>query len=137
MEYEWEYAARAGKAGDLYAGSNLLELVGWFDANANQQVQALKLKHPNQWNIYDMCGDVWEWCHEVYVQQTVHINADLYEKNPNAPWSDRTKERILKGGDFLSEADKCLITHRMIKDREQYVNLKSGAAYGMRVVKPI
>ena len=58
-EAEWEYAARAGTTGARYGE---LDLIGWHDANSGGQTHAVKQKQPNAWGLYDMIGNVWEWC---------------------------------------------------------------------------
>ena len=63
-EAEWEYAARGGpyKSPYLYAGSNKLKEVGWYDENSYNETKSVGLKDPNELGLYDMSGNVYEWC---------------------------------------------------------------------------
>ena len=63
-EAEWEFAARGGKQGKgyKYAGSNTLGDVAWYDDNSGSQTHAVKTKSPNELGLYDMSGNVFEWC---------------------------------------------------------------------------
>jgi len=69
-EAEWQYAARGGVYGWQYpfeyAGSNKLEEVGWYDENSYQETKDVGLKTPNLLGLYDMSGNVWEWCSDWY-----------------------------------------------------------------------
>ena len=68
-EEEWEYGARGGKykKGAEYAGSSILEEVGWYsdefgDKNSHEETQILGFRLPNELGLYDMSGNIWEWC---------------------------------------------------------------------------
>jgi formylglycine-generating enzyme required for sulfatase activity len=86
LEKEWEYAAKAG-TNNLWAGTNDKNQVGevaWFEDNSKKQTHTVKGKLPNEWGFYDMSGNVWEWCY------------DLYASN-----LDR---RVSRGGDWGNDA---------------------------------
>jgi formylglycine-generating enzyme required for sulfatase activity len=62
-EAEWEYACRAGSSGIRYGE---LEDIAWYRANSDGTVHEVAMKTPNAWGLYDMIGNVWEWCWDVY-----------------------------------------------------------------------
>lgn len=67
-EAEWEYAARGGQNGEgyRYAGSGKLVEVGWFIGNEGKETREVGLQYSNELGLYDMCGNVWEWCTDWY-----------------------------------------------------------------------
>ena len=95
-EKEWEYAACGGmKAnGYLYAGSNHVEKVAWYNKNSDNTNHVVKSLQPNELGLYDMSGNVWEWC------------SDLFE--PEA----KDSMRVLRGGGSNRNADRCQVTYR-------------------------
>jgi len=96
-EAEWEFAARGGEKGATqafkYAGSNDLDQVGWYDLNSRDQSSAHPVgqKQPNQLGLYDMSGNVQEWCSDIY---------GSYEAGSSQNYSGATSgnERVLRGG---------------------------------------
>ena len=67
-ESEWEYAAKGGnKSGNYtYAGSNHIKEVAWYDWNSHNSTHSVKQKSPNELGVYDMSGNVWEWCEDLF-----------------------------------------------------------------------
>jgi formylglycine-generating enzyme required for sulfatase activity len=98
-EAEWEYACRAGTNGD-YAGE--LDRMGWYDANSGETRRPVGRKQPNAWGLYDMHGNVWEWCQDWY-------DASYYDRSPRVdpqgPASGAS--RVYRGGCWYGTADNC------------------------------
>jgi formylglycine-generating enzyme required for sulfatase activity len=93
---EWEYACRAGTDGD-FAGD--VDQMGWHRANSGHRTHLVGQKKPNAWGLYDMHGNVWEWCLDRW-----HRN---YEGAPTdgSPWmSGETFEPVMRGGSFINPA---------------------------------
>jgi len=106
-EAEWEYAARSGGKSEKYSGGNDLDSVAWYDSNSGDQTHQVGQKQPNGLGIYDMSGNVWEWCQDWY--------SDSYYKssprnNPQGPSSER--DRVLRGGSWYSSAAGTRATYR-------------------------
>ncbi|MFN8349049.1 MAG: formylglycine-generating enzyme family protein [Spirosomataceae bacterium] len=111
-EAEWEYAAKGGKYGQkypfIYAGSNKLEEVGWYDENSQGETQRVGLKTPNLLGLHDMSGNVWEWCHDwysAYSPTTGHAVA-----NPTGPATGTY--RVYRGGSWYNDAQGCRTSYR-------------------------
>ena len=96
-DVEWEFAARGGvKAnGYVYAGSNHVDDVAWYNRNSGNLTHEVKQLKPNELGLYDMSGNLWEWC------------SDLYDENAK----DATM-RVLRGGGWNRNADRCQVTFR-------------------------
>ena len=110
-EAEWEYAARggAGSKGYTYAGSNDLDKVGWYSENSGNKTQPVGQKAPNELGLYDLSGNVWEWCEDDW-----HANLDSVPKDGSA-WTDqpqRGAHRVHRGGSWLNGAGRCRVSHR-------------------------
>ena len=110
-EVEWEYAARGGQhtRDFTYAGSNDLEEVGWFDDNSLEATWPVGQKRPNELGIYDLSGNVWEWCWDWYANyQTAYGDAYMGSmKNPKGHISG--EYRVLRGGSWISNPDYCRV----------------------------
>ena len=113
MEAEWEYAARGGKKseGFEYAGSNLLKEVGWYRDNSYGETRSVSMKAPNELGLFDMSGNVLEWCHDWY--STVYYEEchkqDIVE-NPRGP-AEGT-DRVMRGGSWGYDPQFCRCTAR-------------------------
>ena len=106
-EAQWEYAARGGNKshGYKYSGSNNLSSVAWYDSNSSSQTHAVKQKQPNELGLYDMSGNVWEWCRDWYGDYT-----SSSQRNPHGPSSGSF--RVLRGGSWLYDAQYCRVSIR-------------------------
>ena len=106
-EAEWEYAARGGKKskGYKYSGSNSLDGVAWYDGNSGDKTHPVKGKKANELWLYDMSGNVWEWCQDWYDDYSG--DAQL---NPQGPSSG--SDRVLRGGSWGSLARYCRVSYR-------------------------
>jgi len=101
-EAEWEYAARGGNQsrGYTYAGSNSAGTVAWYWDNSGKKTHPVGTKQPNELGLYDMSGNVWEWCWDWYDKK---YYAQSPSKNPKGPSSGA--QRVRRGGswDLLAE----------------------------------
>jgi formylglycine-generating enzyme required for sulfatase activity len=85
-EAEWAYACRAGTTGPRYGE---LDAIAWHRGNSGERPHGVGLKLPNAWGLYDMIGNVWEWCWDVY-------DAEVYKDY-----------RVIKGGGWFDEHWSC------------------------------
>lgn len=97
-EAQWEYAARGGlkSAGTRYSGSNDIAKVSWFYGNSNQCTHDVRIKTANELGVFDMSGNVWEWCDDWF-------NENFYAENTDwtNPKNDvETSYRVLRGGSW-------------------------------------
>jgi formylglycine-generating enzyme required for sulfatase activity len=109
-EAEWEYAARGGmnSQNTKYAGSNDLDAVGWYEQNSETKTQPIGKKKANELGMYDVTGNVWEWCHDLYDPNFYSVSAS---DNPSGPVSGEGV-RIIRGGGWRSRAQGCRVTAR-------------------------
>jgi sulfatase modifying factor 1 len=98
-EAEWEYAARAGQD-TLYAGSDLLGEVAWWDVNAGGGPHPVGGLYPNAWGLYDMTGNVWEWTWDWYGP---YLEGD--QVDPTGPATG--ERRVSRGGAWYSRPPTC------------------------------
>jgi formylglycine-generating enzyme required for sulfatase activity len=115
-EAEWEYAAKGGKESEeskkyKYAESNNIGEVAWYDENSETKTHNVGLKLPNELGLYDMSGNVWEWCD------------DWYDKNH--------ADRVLRGGSWGSDAVDCHVSFRYCDAPGLRFN-----SFGFRLVLP-
>ena len=103
-EAEWEYACRAGTRESYSFGSDAAKLkaYAWFKANAGQAPHPVGQKNPNAWGLYDMHGNVAEWCHDFY-SETFYSQSP--GKDPHGPISG--DKCPLRGGSWRSSEDGC------------------------------
>ena len=106
-EVEWEYAARGGKKskGYTYSGSDTVGEVAWYDGNSSSKTHAVKTKAANELGIYDMSGNVWEWCSDW--DDTYSSSA---QTDPAGPTTGAN--RVNRGGSWFSNAANCRCASR-------------------------
>ena len=112
-EAEWEYAARGGfhQSKYKYAGSNRLEDVGWHYENSHLETKAVGLKQPNALGLYDMSGNVWEWCEDWFDEKHYETWAKTgVVENPTEPVQGR--HRVLRGGSWVYDPGYCRLLSR-------------------------
>ena len=100
-EAEWEKAARAGASTKYCFGDNESDLkdYAWYYANANKQTHPVGTKKPNVFGLYDMHGNVWEWCSDIY-DENYYSNSPT--NNPKGPSSkDNDPQRVYRGGSWF------------------------------------
>ncbi|MEM9928190.1 MAG: formylglycine-generating enzyme family protein [Bacteroidota bacterium] len=108
-EAEWEYAAQAGRRDHRYAGSNVLAEVGWYYRNNDKETMPGQLLAPNAFGLYDMSGNVWEWCEDDW-----HGNYEWYPPDSRA-WVDaeeRAGLRVRRGGSWYDLPWYCRSAYR-------------------------
>lgn len=112
-EAEWEYAAKGGNKSKtyLYSGSNQLDKVGWYKKNSGKQIHPVGQLSPNELDLYDMSGNVWEWCHDWY---GFDYYANSSKKNPFGP--EEGTSRVMRGGAWNMDEWNCRISRRSSKD---------------------
>jgi formylglycine-generating enzyme required for sulfatase activity len=107
-EAEWEYAARGGSKsnGHPYAGNHDLSSVAWFSSNSGSKIHSVGQKQPNELGLYDMSGNVWEWCADRYGANYYH-NRPNPDVNPQGPPSGLW--RVFRGGSWNYFQDLCRV----------------------------
>jgi len=97
-EAEWEYACRAGSTTEYHTGNNLAALssVAWLHENSDGSTHPVGIKAKNNWGLYDMHGNVWEWCNDWY-DENYYVDSPRF--NPTGP--ETGKFKIMRGGGWI------------------------------------
>ena len=109
-EAEWEYAARGGNKsqGNKYAGSSNIDEVCWYTDNSDATTHAVATKSPNELELYDMSGNVYERCQDWYYEDYSFISGE--QINPTGP--DSGTLRVMRGGSYMIDANRCRVSRR-------------------------
>jgi formylglycine-generating enzyme required for sulfatase activity len=131
-EAEWEYACRAGTQGAYFfgAGADRLGEYAWTSSNAGQTTHPVGEKRPNPWGLYDMYGNVAEWCNDYY-SPSAYSSAD--GNDPHGPASG--DYRVLRGGSWRSGPAVCRSAARMGEPPGAGDTCMGYEAYGFRCVR--
>jgi len=105
-EAEWEYAARGGNKskGYKYAGSDTVSDVAWYYENSGDKTQEVGKKAPNELGLYDMSGNVWEWCSDLYGSYSSPAQINRYNTSGSG--------RVLRGGSWVSSTADTRVASR-------------------------
>ena len=125
-EAEWEYACRAGTTGP-YAGNGNLDDMGWYDGNSGGGTQPVGLKRANALELYDMHGNVWEWCND----WSESYGGDVTDPTGAASGVNR----VLRGGGWLDYAWRCRSAIRAGRNRgyrDEYIGFRLCCSAGPR-----
>jgi formylglycine-generating enzyme required for sulfatase activity len=124
-EAEWEYACRASSS-TVFSFGNETDRIGeyaWYSDNSQNQTQPVGKKKPNAWGLYDMHGNVWEWCQDFFGDYPFHAIAD-----PKGP--DNGEKRVLRSGSWFFKARFARSAYR----KSNYPDNR-GYNYGFRVAR--
>jgi formylglycine-generating enzyme required for sulfatase activity len=129
-EAEWEYAARGGRLskGYEYAGSNNLEEVGWYGENSGNNTHPVGLKKANELGLYDLSGNVWEWCEDNWHNSKQYKLDYKGVRNPDG--APKGGSRVVRGGSWVSDPFVCRSSFR--DGRYPYVMRYN---YGVRLAR--
>jgi formylglycine-generating enzyme required for sulfatase activity len=108
-EAEWEYAARGGihRKSYKYSGSDSLSVVAWYDDNSGSTPHPVGQKSPNELGLYDMSGNVWEWCSDKFEIGSYSMNSDIDEQAHSIE-----SERVIRGGSYINIESGCEVFYR-------------------------
>ena len=106
-EAEWEYAARGGNKSNnyTYSGSNTLDNVAWYSSNSGSNTHQVGTKAANELGLYDMSGNVWEWCWDWYGTYSSSAQTNPYGATTGT-------YRVLRGGSWNYFDDFCRVSNR-------------------------
>ena len=102
-EAQWEYACRAGTTTTYYWGDAMDGAYAWYSGNSGSKTHPVGTKLPNAWGLYDMSGNVWEWCRD-------WSGTLAYGTDPKGSASG--SYRVERGGNWIYNADNCASSHR-------------------------
>ena len=131
-EAEWECAARGGitDTGDVWAGTTDSAELGeyaWYSANSGSKTHEVKKKTANGYGLYDMSGNVWEWCWDWF--------ADAYPSDANNPQGAASgSDRILRGGSWYNSANRLSVSNRITGENSPHHHDRN---VGFRVVRTV
>jgi formylglycine-generating enzyme required for sulfatase activity len=125
-EAEWEYAAQGGEY-YVFAGSDDIDEVGWYEKNSANVTHPVKQKKPNHYGLYDMSGNVWEWCWDWYSADQYISSQETFRRGP-----DSGVYRVFRGGSWNSN-----LRNTRIANRNYYMGQSVDNFLGFRLVRSL
>ena len=141
-EAQWEYACRAGSEGAYCDGSDCtepvgkdpaLEVLGWYGENSGNSSRAVKGKAGNAWGLFDVHGNVWEWCRDAREDYVEGKQVDPFREGVDSAF------RVLRGGSWLDDAGYCRSAIRLgphPENRYRNVGLRLSAGQELESAEP-
>ncbi|MDD4309670.1 MAG: SUMF1/EgtB/PvdO family nonheme iron enzyme, partial [Candidatus Cloacimonetes bacterium] len=125
-EMEWMFAAKGGNLslGYQYSGADSIYTVGWYSGNSGYTVHQVAGRVPNELGIFDLSGNLWEWCWDIYGAYPA-----ANQNNPHG--ASNGSNKVLRGGCWSSSAASCQISERYQSAPSQ----SQAAGFGFRCVK--
>jgi len=126
-EAEWEYAARGGNKskGYKYSGSDNVSDVAWYSSNSGSKTQEVGKKAPNELGLYDMSGNVWEWCSDWYGSYSSSAQTNPYNSTAGSG-------RVLRGGSWYDDA-----SYTRVADRNRRSPTYTNYDLGFRICRTV
>lgn len=124
-EAQWEFAARANNDKAIYGGGDGLTPNGWFAINAEGRIHVVGESTPNALGLYDMSGNVSEWCVDLYADYRLDVKNKVDPRG-----ADRADEVVIRGGNWKSSTAECRVADRMPASRDWHKDY-----IGFRLVK--
>jgi formylglycine-generating enzyme required for sulfatase activity len=131
-EAEWEYAARSGGKQERFSGGDAVDAVAWYRENSDERSHPVGQKQANGLGLYDMSGNVSEWCQDYMAQNYYSISP---KDNPMGPPTAGSKSarRVTRGGNFSSSAQEVAASYRKSRNESNF----RSSDQGFRVVLPV
>jgi formylglycine-generating enzyme required for sulfatase activity len=123
-EAQWEYAARSGGRDEKYSGGDNFEKLGWCEENSGNATNPVGKKSPNGLGLYDMSGNVWEWCRDYFME-----NAYRFHEEKNPLYDKEGQDRVIRGGGWNTDAWSIRCARRFGFPSQYF-----GSALGFRLV---
>ena len=123
-EAEWEYACRAGTTTAYNTGASIIDNTGWYEANSDKKTHPVGQKPANAWGLYDMHGNVWEWCWDWYGNYSSGAQTDPVGASSGS-------FRVFRGGSWFTSA-------QFARSALRYIDFPFSRNFllGFRVLRP-